>query len=103
MITDVEGDAALGLDATTATAREVTVAEVRPSIEHRVLVHMAKAPAVSVPLAVGILVGLVALAVHTQDPNWAAYICMAAANGVLAGSLFGLLAGFMRSSYLFDD
>jgi hypothetical protein len=45
----LEGEAALGLDATTATAREVTLAEVRPSIEHRMLVNMPRALAVSVP------------------------------------------------------
>ena len=111
MVVDVEVEpapvpevaTAPGLAVPITGAADVTPATAPVSVEHRVLVNMAKALAVSVPLAVGVLVGIVALAVHTQDPNWTAYLCMAAANGVLAGSFFGLLAGFMRSSYLFDD
>jgi hypothetical protein len=91
------------LDVKAAQALDVEVVEAGPSVEHRVLVNMAKALAVSIPLAVALLVGIVALAVHTQDPNWAAYLAMAAGNGVLAGVFFGLLAGFMRSAHLFDD
>lgn len=94
-MTEVEGE--------TAHALEVTPAQVRPSIERAVLKNMAKALAVSVPLAVALLVGIVALAVHSQDPNWVAYLWMAAAVGLLSGAFFGLLAGFMRSSRLFDD
>jgi hypothetical protein len=102
VITEADVEIAPQLEGVAPSALEVTTAGVRPSVEHAVLMNMAKALAVSVPLAVTLLVGIVALAVHTQDPNWTAYLCMAAANGVLAGSFFGLLAGFMRSSYLFD-
>jgi hypothetical protein len=82
---------------------DVALVEARPSVEHVVLTNMAKAIAVSVPLAVVVFLGLVALAVHNQDPNWAAYLSMAAGIGVLSGAFFGLLAGFIRSAHLFDD
>nr|MDP9334669.1 hypothetical protein [Actinomycetota bacterium] len=60
-----------------------------------------KSVAVSVPLAIGVVVGLVSLAVRNQQPDWNAWISMAVGIGVLAGVFFGLLAGFMRTSHLF--
>lgn len=59
--------------------------------------------AVSVPIVIALFVGLVALAVHNQQPDWNAWLSMAAGIGLLAGVFTGLLAGFVRSSHLFDD
>ena len=60
-----------------------------------------KSVAVSVPVASGVIVGMIALAVRNQQPDWNAWISMAVGIGVLAGVFFGLLAGFMRTSHLF--
>jgi len=62
-----------------------------------------RATVVSVPLAIGLFVALVALGLHGQSPNWAAYLAMAAGIGILAGVFFGVLAGFVRTAHLFDD
>jgi ribose/xylose/arabinose/galactoside ABC-type transport system permease subunit len=59
--------------------------------------------AVSVPIVIALFVGLVALAVHNQQPDWNAWLSMSAGIGLLAGVFTGLLAGFVRSSHLFDD
>ena len=61
-----------------------------------------KSIAVSVPLAIAIFVGLVALAVRNQQPDWNAWISMAAGIGVIAGVFFGLLMGFTLSSHNFE-
>jgi hypothetical protein len=62
-----------------------------------------KALTVSVPLMILILVGLVALALRDQSPNWTAYLCMAVGVGLLNGLFFGVLAGFVRSGHRFED
>ncbi|HEY5170370.1 MAG TPA: hypothetical protein VIK54_01460 [Acidimicrobiia bacterium] len=59
--------------------------------------------AVSVPIVIALFVGLVALAIHNQQPDWNAWLAMAAGIGVIAGVFAGLLAGFVRTSHLFDD
>jgi hypothetical protein len=61
-----------------------------------------KSVAVAVPVAIVLMVGLVALAVHNQQPDWNAWIAMAAGIGVIAGVFFGLLLGFMLSSHVLD-
>ena len=58
--------------------------------------------AVAVPLVVAVFIGIVALALHDQQPDWSAWLAMAAAVGVIAGVFAGTLAGFVRTSYLFD-
>ncbi len=59
--------------------------------------------AVSVPIVVAFFVGLVALAVHNQQPDWNAWLSMAAGIGLIAGVFAGLLAGFVRAGHFFDD
>lgn len=61
-----------------------------------------KSVAVSVPVAIAIFVGMVALAVHNQDPDWGADLAMAAGIGVIAGVFFGLLMGFTLTSHNFE-
>ncbi len=58
--------------------------------------------AVSVPLATAIFIGMVALALHNQNPDWNAYLAMAAGIGVIAGVFFGLLMGFTLTSHTFE-
>ena len=59
--------------------------------------------AVSVPIVIAFFVGLVALAVHNQQPDWNAWLSMAAGIGLIAGVFAGLLAGFVRAGHFFDD
>ena len=69
--------------------------------EERMRATIIKSVAVSVPVAIGVFVGMIALAVRNQQPDWNAWLGMAVRIGVLAGVFFGLLAGFMRTSHLF--
>jgi threonine/homoserine/homoserine lactone efflux protein len=62
-----------------------------------------KSVAVSVPIVIAFFVGLVALAVHNQHPDWNAWLGMAAGIGLIAGVFAGLLAGFVRAGHFFDD
>ena len=80
---------------------EATRADRQPSAEDKMRATIIRSVAVSVPVAVGVFVGLIALAVHNEQPDWNAWISMAVGIGVLAGVFFGLLAGFMRTSHLF--
>jgi ribose/xylose/arabinose/galactoside ABC-type transport system permease subunit len=75
----------------------------QPSAERATQTTIVKSIALSVPLAVGIFVGLVALAVHNQQPDWQAWLAKAAGVGIVAGVFFGLLTGFMLSSDRFHD
>jgi len=80
---------ATDIEATVPQALDAAVAEKPSSVEHVARANMVK--------AVAVFLGLVSLAVRNQDPDWPAYLSMAAGIGVLAGVFFGLLAGFMRS------
>jgi threonine/homoserine/homoserine lactone efflux protein len=71
------------------------------SAETAMKVTIIKSVAVSVPLAIGFFVGLVALAVHNQQPDWNAWLAMGAGIGVIAGVFFGLLMGFTLTSHYF--
>jgi hypothetical protein len=73
----------------------------QPTAEDKMRATIIKSVTVSVPVAIGVFVGLIALAVRNQQPDWNAWISMAVGIGVLAGVFFGLLAGFMRTSHLF--
>ncbi|MCU1467741.1 MAG: hypothetical protein JWM72_3669 [Actinomycetia bacterium] len=90
---DIETSASATIDAT-PTANERSAEETM----QRTLI---KSVAVSVPIAIAFFIGLVALAVHNQDPHWNVWLSMGAGIGVIAGVFFGLLAGFMRTSHLF--
>jgi hypothetical protein len=70
--------------------------------EEAMRVTIAKSIAVSVPLAIAIFVGMVALALRNQNPDWNAYLAMAAGIGVIAGVFFGLLMGFTLTSHNFE-
>jgi hypothetical protein len=73
-----------------------------PASAHAIRMTVVKSIAVSVPLAIGIFVGMVALALRNQQPDWAAYLAMAAGIGVIAGVFFGLLMGFTLTSHNFE-
>jgi hypothetical protein len=72
------------------------------SPEEAMRVTILKSIAVSVPLAIAIFIGMVALALRNQNPNWKAYLAMAAGIGVIAGVFFGLLMGFTLTSHNFE-
>jgi hypothetical protein len=61
-----------------------------------------KSIAVSVPLTIGIFIGIVALALRNQQPDWNACLAMAAGIGVIGGVFFGLLLGFTLTSHNFE-
>jgi hypothetical protein len=69
------------------------------SLVHAVLVGVA----VSIPVAIVIWVGLVALAVGGDNPDWLPWLGMAAAIGILNGVFFGALAGFVMKAHTLDD
>jgi hypothetical protein len=73
----------------------------QPTAEDKMRSTIIKSVAVSVPVAIAVFVGLIALAVRNQQPDWNAWLSVAVGIGVLAGVFFGLLAGFMRTSHLF--
>jgi hypothetical protein len=75
----------------------------QPTAEEKMRTTIIKSVAVSVPVAIGVFVGINALAVRNQQPDWNAWLGMAVGIGVLAGVFFGLLAGFMRTSHLSSD
>jgi hypothetical protein len=58
---------------------------------------------VSIPVGVGIVVGLVALAVGSQHPDWGVWLGTAAGIGVLAGAFFGSLFGFIVKAHVLDE
>jgi ribose/xylose/arabinose/galactoside ABC-type transport system permease subunit len=72
------------------------------SAETAMKVTIIKSVGVSVPIAIAFFVGLVALAVRNQQPDWNAWIAMAAGIGVIAGVFFGLLMGFTLTSHNFE-
>jgi hypothetical protein len=72
------------------------------SPEAAMRVTIIKSIAVSVPLAIAIFIGMVALALRNQNPDWNAYLAMAVGIGVIAGVFFGLLMGFTLASHNFE-
>jgi len=70
--------------------------------EERMRSTVIKSVVVAVPAAIAIFVGMVALALRNQDPNWSAVLLMAAGIGVIAGVFFGLLMGFTLTSHSFE-
>lgn len=81
---------------------DVEVQAPQPSPEAAMRKTVIKSVAVSVPLFIGIFVGLVALALHNDNPDWNAYLWMAAGIGTVAGVFFGLLMGFTLTSHNFE-
>jgi threonine/homoserine/homoserine lactone efflux protein len=77
-------------------------AQKQPTAEEKTRTTIIKSVAVSVPVAIVFFVGLVALAVHNQQPDWNAWLAMGAGIGVIAGVFFGLLMGFTLTSHNFE-
>jgi hypothetical protein len=66
--------------------------------EHALLIDCIRDVAITVPLTVALWVGLIALAVGRKDPDWGAWLGMAAGIGVLAGLFFGVWIAFVRNA-----
>jgi hypothetical protein len=92
----VNDDASLDLAHALADAEEHS-AEVR--LVRAVFVGVA----VAIPVFVVVWVGLVALAVGSKDPDWAAWLGMAALIGILNGVFFGALGAFVTQAHVLDD
>lgn len=58
---------------------------------------------VAVPIGIAVFMGLVALAVGGKNPNWGAWLGMAGAVGLLGGTFFGVMSGFLRTAPLFAE
>ena len=75
--------------------------------EHSVEVQLIRAVfvgvAVAIPVCVVIWVGLIALAVGSQDPDWAVWLGMASLIGILNGVFFGALGAFVTQAHVLDD
>jgi hypothetical protein len=59
--------------------------------------------AIAIPVCIVIWVGLVALAVGHEGPEWGAWLGMAVVIGILNGVFFGALAGFITKAHVLDD
>ena len=60
--------------------------------------------ALSVPVGIVIVGGLVTLAVHNQHPNWGVWLGVVAGGvGALAGAFFGALFAFITKSHVLDE
>ncbi len=90
------------LEVPVSQALNTEQADGQSSAEQAMRATIIKSVAVSVPLAVAIFVGMVALALRNQQPDWNAYLAMAAGIGVIAGAFFGLLMGFTLTSHNFE-
>ena len=79
MTSDVELPASQALDVPRRPDKQ-------PTAEEKMRTTIIKSVAVSVPVAIGVFVGLIALAVHNERPDWNAWLSMAVGIGVLAAS-----------------
>jgi hypothetical protein len=59
--------------------------------------------AIAIPVSILIWVGLVALAVGGNDPEWGPWLGIAIGIGILNGVFFGAWAGFVTKAHLLDD
>ena len=79
-----------------------------PSVEpatpaQALTMNIIKGTVVAVPLSIAWFLGIIALALRNDDPDWTAWLLMAVGIGILSGVFFGMLFGFVRSGHLFDD
>ena len=73
------------------------------SVERALRIAIIEGVAVSVPVGIAVFMGVVALAVGDHDPEWGAWLGMAAVLGLYGGMFFGAMAGFLRTAPLLDD
>jgi hypothetical protein len=66
--------------------------------EHALFIDCIRDVVITVPVTVAFWVGLVALAVGRKEPDWGAWLGMAAGIGVLAGLFFGVWIAFVRNA-----
>jgi hypothetical protein len=71
--------------------------------EHVLMRHIVMDIAIAVPVGIGVLVGMVALAVSIDGAALEAPILMAVAIGTLAGVFFGAWAGFVSTAHAFEE
>src|SRR5437879_5482626 len=100
MISELNNDSkALFIEHERTISSEEPVAE-EGRAEHTLFIDCVRDVAITVPLTIALWVGLVALAVRRQDPDWAAWLAMAVGIGTLAGIFFGVWIAFVRNAPL---
>jgi hypothetical protein len=100
MTSQVDNDSkALVVEQGRAISSEESVEE-EGRAEHALFVDCVRDVAITVPLTIALWVGLVALAVRHQDPDWGAWLAMAVGIGTLAGIFFGVWIAFVRNAPL---
>jgi hypothetical protein len=84
--------------------REAHLAEIQKA-EHTMVVSVAKATAVAVPLCIVIWLGIALLALSAADwpGSWASMIAIGAVVGVFAGVFFGGWAGVLAAAHVLDS
>ena len=58
---------------------------------------------VAIPICIVIFIGLIAVAVGGDDPEWGAWIGIGIIVGAFAGAFFGGWAAFTAKSHLLDE
>ena len=85
-------------------AREGTALSEAPAVEqelraeHTLVIDSIRDVALTVPVTIALMVGIVVLAVRHQDPDWGAWLPMAVGIGAWAGLFFGLWIAFVRNA-----
>ena len=97
------GEIELGEHLQVVQAAKAAALEEHRGIERSIFRAVIIRAAVSVPVGIGVVVGVVALAVGDQHPDWGAWLAMAAAVGVIAGAFFGSLLGFINKAHMLDE
>ena len=97
MISKLDNESKALLEQGGTVSSEASVEEERRA-EHALVIDCIRDVAITVPLAVALWVGLVALALRGKDPDWGAWLGMAAGIGVLAGLFFGTWIAFVRNA-----
>lgn len=97
------GDIEVAESQSVSEPARVAAIEEQRSVERSVFRAVMVRALVSVPVGVVIVMGIVALAVGSQHPDWGVWLGMAAGIGVLAGAFFGSLLGFIIKAHVLDE
>ena len=100
MISELDNDSKALLIERERTISSEEPVEEEGRAEHALFIDCVRDVAITVPLTIALWVGLVALAVGRQDPNWGAWLAMAVGIGTLAGVFFGVWIAFVRNAPL---
>jgi hypothetical protein len=71
--------------------------------EHMLIRRIVLGIVIAVPIAVAVVLGMVLIALGSDDVRWEAPILVAVALGTLAGVFFGAWAGFVSTAHAFEE